>query len=511
MKKNLLPYLICVILFSLPVMVSAQRYLTEMFPTVNITTNITYGTNISVFPPPTPASIPLVMDVYEPAGDVLPQRPLIIFIHTGSFLPRYINGSPIGSRNDSATVEICTQLARRGYVVANMDYRLGWNPAGSNVDIRKGTILQAIYRAIQDAKACVRYFRSDAAAGNTYGIDANSIILGGQGTGGYIALNYACLDDPAEITIPKFISGITDPTYGFVAGQPFVDQAVLGDYDGFGGIPQMNNPNNSPGFPNDVSFVFNLGGALGDSTWIEPGDAPMVGFHLIGDPFAPYDVGTVFVPGNPPQAVVDVVGAKTIIRLANQYGNNACFANAGFNDPYTQAANQLNDGFEGLYPFATVPAVQSGPWEWYDSLTVVNEAAQVGQNGTLIYTNALLTNPDMSKTKALTYIDTIMNYLNPRIVECLNLPTGINEFDNINAQILISPNPATNQFTIDFSELVSPIHHVEIVDITGKIVYQNNSVTEKYLIVNRNGIASGVYITKVYLKDATVEQKIIFQ
>jgi len=511
MKRHLQLLFLSIALVFVSESLVAQRYLTEIFTNVNVTTNVTYGTNISIFPPPTPASIPLIMDIYEPAGDAFTQRPLIIFMHTGSFLPRYINESPIGSRNDSATVEICTQLAKRGYVVANMDYRLGWNPAGSNVDIRRGTILQAIYRATQDAKACVRFFRADAAATNTYGIDQSSIILGGQGTGGYIAINYPVLDDPAEITLPKFISGITDPTYGFVAGQPYVNQSVLGDYDGYGGIPQLNNPNNSPGFSNDIAFAFNLGGAMGDSTWIEPGDVPMVGMHVIGDPFAPYDIGTVFVPGNPPQTVVDVIGSRSILRFANQYGNNNCFANAGFNDPYTQVANLYNEGFEGLYPFVTIPPVQAGPWEWYDSLTVVNEAALFGQNGTIIYQNALLTNPDMSKTKALAYIDTIMNYINPRIVECLNLPTGIDELTNLSNQITVSPNPANTDITINLNEVQETVQQISIIDVRGKEVHQPNVTNQESILIKIGNLKSGIYFARIQFENGLVTKKIMIQ
>lgn len=509
MKKTLLSLTAGVALAVLPGALMAQRYLSEVFPTITVSTNVQYGENISIFPPPTPTSIPLVMDVYEPSGDVLSQRPLIIFMHTGSYLPPFINGTPTGSRNDSATVEICKQFARRGYVVANIDYRIGWNPAGSNVDIRRGTLLNAVYRSIQDAKAAVRYFKKDAATTNTYKIDPNTVILGGQGTGGYIALNYASLDDPAEISLPKFISGVTDPTYGFVAGQSYVNQALLGDFDGFGGIPQLNNPNNSVGYDNTIHFAFNLGGALGDSTWLEPGDVPTVAMHVIGDPFAPYDVGIVFVPGNPPQSVVDVIGSKSIIRLADQYGNNDCFINAGFTDVYTQAANLNNNGYEGLYGFATNPAVQAGPWEWFDSTTTVAAAASVGQNGTTIYSNALLTNPDMSKAKGLAYIDTVMNYLNPRIVYCLNLATGISSIDDAEQLIQVSPNPVSDIMTINVEAIRNKIREIAIYDISGRKV-KDVTVTESRIYnVERGKMNSGSYFVRIEMENGTVNKKIV--
>lgn len=86
--------------------------------------------------------------------------------------------------------------------------------------------------------------------------------------------------------------------------------------------------------------------------------------------------------------------------------------------------------------------------EWFDSTTTVAAAASVGQNGTTIYSNALLTNPDMSKAKGLAYIDTVMNYLNPRIVYCLNLATGISSIDDAEQLIQVSPNPVSDIMTI---------------------------------------------------------------
>lgn len=513
MKKTLQLFAIAVVLTSLPVVMNAQRYLSEVFSSVTVTPNLTYGENYSVFPPgqnPLPL-IPLIMDVYEPSGDVLPQRPLIIFMHTGSYLPRYINGTPTGSRNDSATVEICNRLARRGYVVANIDYRIGWNPQGSNVDIRRGTLLNAVYRSILDAKAAVRYFKKDAATTNTFKIDSNVVILGGQGTGGYIALNYASLDKTSELQLPKFISGVTDASYGLVAGQSYVNQAVWGDFEGFGGLAGYNNPNNSPGYSSDIHFVFNLGGALGDSTWLEPGDAPTVAFHVIGDPFAPYNVGIVYVPGNPPQPVVDVIGSRNVVRLANQYGNNDCFANGTYNDPFTAAANLTNEGFQGLNPFAMVPAVQAGPWEWWDSLTVVNGAAAVGQNGTTIHQNALLTNPDMSKVKGMAYIDTIMGYLNPRIVACLGLWTGISTVEAAQELIKVSPNPATDRILVDLSGVTNEIKAIGLYDVQGRKVYDEAVTAARLYTINRGSLRSGVYFVRIEMEIGTVNHKIVLQ
>lgn len=515
-KKLLNQFLVVLFLVLVAGNAVAQRFLTEVFPSVQVTTNIKYGENISVFPPPTPAMIDLVCDVYEPSGapDPMMQRPLIIFMHTGSFLPAFVNQTPTGSRNDSATVEICKRFARRGYVVANMDYRVGWNPQGATLDIRRGTILTAIYRAIQDAKACVRYFRANAAGANTYKIDPNTIILGGQGTGGYIAINYATLDKVSEINLPKFISSTTEPTYGFVAGQSYVNQALLGDFDGYGGISQLNNPNNSPGYPNNISFAFNMGGALGDSSFLEAGDAPMVAMHVIGDPFAPYGNGIVYVPGNPPQIVVEVSGSGAFIPMANNLGNNNCFINAGFTDVYTTQANTLNNGNDGLYPFATIPPIQAGPWEWFDSLATIAGAAAYGipaGTAATIYSNALLTNPDMSKAKAMAYIDTIMGYLNPRIVYCLNLPTGISEIQAANTGITVQPTLLSKGQAIHISSTKGLINRIEMCDASGKSVMLFEKVNETGRQLDVSALSSGIYFIKVVSETSFSVNKVLIE
>ncbi|MFI5220087.1 MAG: T9SS type A sorting domain-containing protein [Bacteroidia bacterium] len=518
MKKILQKTIVLCLMMLSAFTASAQRFLSEIFPSATVTQNIVYANNFSVITG-TPVAGDLFLDFYEPGGmpDPLLQRPLIIFMHTGSFLPTFINQQPTGNRRDSTVVEMCTRFAKRGYAVAAMSYRLGWNPAavggGANEDIRRGTLLSAVYRSIQDAKACVRFFRKDAATTNTYKIDVNNIILGGVGSGGYTAMAYATLEDPLEITLPKFLANFTIPAYGFTAGQPYVNQALLGDYDGYGGNAALNNPNNSVGYSNEVHFVFNMGGALGDSIWLEAGDAPMVAFHVVGDPFAPYGYGPVIVPTTG-DYVVHVSGSSEIIRLATDSGNNNCFNGAGFTDPFTLHANTVNNGYDGLYPFYTNPMVQSGPWEWFDSLATMAGCALTGQTPTqcaAIYSNALLTNPDMSKVKAIAYIDTIMGYLNPRIVYCRNLPVAMNENFAEMTGVEIYPNPATSFINITSADSKNKILRVSITDIAGNITKKTENINDRFFRIERRDLSPGIYFVKVRCEKGELVRKITIQ
>src|SRR5690606_29502488 len=108
-------------------------------------------------------------------GDTETARPLVLYFHTGNFLPFRnpanpsqlgFNNSCGGERTDSAAVEICTRLAKMGYVVASVDYRLGWNPLASTDVARRFGIINAAYRGVQDARTAIRYFRKSVAEDN---------------------------------------------------------------------------------------------------------------------------------------------------------------------------------------------------------------------------------------------------------------------------------------------------------------------------------------------------------
>ena len=510
MKKYLLLLTASVLVFA---NADGQRYLTEVFTNVNVQSNIVYGNNVSVLTG-TPTAVDLKMDVYTPVGDIMAERPVVVMLHTGSFLPAIINQTPTGSMRDSAIVEMCNQFARRGYVVVSADYRTGWNPQATGPagqDIRTGSLLLAVYRAFQDIKACVRNLKMDyTTMGNTYGIDTSKIILGGMGSGGYIALAYATIQDSVDFNLPKFISSTTNPSYGFTAGSSYVNTGLWGDIEGYGGTPGLNNPNNSVGYSSAVQFVFNCGGALGDSSWLRQGDVPMVCFHPLTDPFAPYGDGTVIVPttGDP---VVDVSGSQTVIIKANLLGNNNCFGNAGFTDPYTMRANVVNGGEDGLFPLA-FSSPQAGPWEWFDSTRTVNVAIALGLGsaaGTTIYSNAKLTNPDMSKAKALAYIDTIQNYVNPRIDVCLGLRVGINEV-NVNSSVHVFPNPASSEFMVVSNDLIS-VRSISLSDITGKVVYSRNGILTSQEKIDVKSFTAGIYMLIVTTDKGKAIKRVVIQ
>jgi acetyl esterase/lipase len=457
-----------------------QRFLDEVFSSVNVTQDVTYGANVSVITG-TPALDTLQMDIYEPAGDTLAARPLIIYVHTGSMLPVPLNGQCTGDKRDSATIEMCKRFARKGYVVAAIDYRFGWNPLSPDQDTRTSTLLNAVYRGEQDVKSCVRYFRKTIATmSNPYKVDDTKIALGGQGTGGYIVLAYATVDSYADITIPKLLNLTTT--------LPYVDTSLSGDWDGYGG-GVLNQPAlNNPGYATDIHFVFNMGGALGDSSWLIAGNAPIVCFHVPNDPFAPYTYGPVTVPTTG-QFVINVTGSYNMVRQSDYLGNNNSFLFLNLTDPYTQRANMVNDGYDGLCPLErptwSPPFLggEAGPWEWWDT-TCTNNAA------------SLASNPNMSKAKGMAYIDTVQGYLCPRMYRALGLNVGIDEVEKLDKSVKVFPNPSTGNFVIAIDEFNVDLKSITITDMTGKVVRTIESNGGYTYEVDRNHLADGVYFVK---------------
>ncbi|MDP5075975.1 MAG: alpha/beta hydrolase, partial [Flavobacteriales bacterium] len=290
---------------------SAQRYMTEQFTSVNVQTDVTYGVNATVlYYAQLGEAIPeaLKMDVYSPAGDTETDRPVILYFHTGNFLPFPQNQGAGGTRTDSTIVELCTRLAKLGYVVASCDYRLGWNPIAATQEERVNTLINAAYRGVQDCRTAVRFFRKTAAEdGNPFGIDPTRVAVWGQGTGGYISFAVTGIDAYTDLLLPKFTTS---------EGIPMVLDFVNGDINGTSvGVNPLNGDTlcyaNHVGYSSDINVALNMGGACGDISWIDAEDNPMISFQVPSDPFAPYYTGTVIVPGlNLP--VVEVQGSYDV-------------------------------------------------------------------------------------------------------------------------------------------------------------------------------------------------------
>lgn len=518
----------CLILFtaccSIGILNAQERYLEEVFTEVEVTPNIIYAENISILTG-VPAPVALSCDIYTPAGDTETERPIVLVAHTGSFLPPLFSGGITGSKIDSSVVETCRRLARRGYVAVAYTYRLGWLPESDDQNVRTGTLLQAAYRGTQDSRSAIRFFRKSVAEdGNPYGIDPDKIVVWGLGTGGYLANGVAFLDRWEEVSLDKFINTATL--------QSFIDTTLLGNYYGTTQTP-LCLPNHAE-YSSDIAVALNIGGAMGDDNWLNGSDHEpvMLGYHCLRDPFAPYYKGAVIVPTTM-QFVVNVSGTRRIAELANQFGLNDALANIPASvDPLQPIVEIYKNidvtlpgditiklGEDHMYPFIT-PYLAAGLWDWWGKAQLDAVVDQVNAifgedfNADTLHVSNQLTNPNMSKEKAMAYIDTIFWHAIPRVCAALDLGCGftssIENIEPAEAGFTFGPNPSSDRIEVR-TDPEYPMESISLYDLQGKLVLKHVKVKSHQFGFPVGHLPPGLYVMNTRLEKGMISEKVMIQ
>ena len=212
-------------------------------------------------------NVTMSMDIYEPvSGDSL-RRPLLMLIHGGAFFN--------GDKQTQSFVKWANHFASLGYVVASINYRLGFGPTKEGTD-------RAGYKAVQDAHAAMRYLLHHSAE---YHIDPNNLFVGGSSAGAITALNLAFMRDenrPATIVDGRF--------------------RLTGDSD-LGSINAI-----SPQYADTFSIkaVINMWGAVHDTSMLRNSkQTDILSFHGDADRIVAYGHDYPFL--DPPTPLRDVI------------------------------------------------------------------------------------------------------------------------------------------------------------------------------------------------------------
>lgn len=191
----------------------------------------------------------LTMDVYRPITRDETPRPLLLLIHGGAFFN--------GDKRSEAFVKWGRYFASRGYVVASINYRIGFLPLGPDHIDRAG------YRAVQDAYAAVSYLLSHP---ERYPIDPEHLFVGGCSAGGITALNLAFMRDwnRPECTKEGFLHLLSHEFNAVAERIPLLNRRERNDI----GTDDLGNINALVIDSNDITFsidaVVNMWGALHD-------------------------------------------------------------------------------------------------------------------------------------------------------------------------------------------------------------------------------------------------------
>jgi len=159
--------------------------------------NVTYGTAVSF----SGGLDTLKMDIFSPrclGNQNQVQKPLLLVFYGGAFIA--------GNKGDATIQAYCKAFARRGYVTAAINYRLGvisdeiaWNCNYPNYKCIFATDssewIRAGYRAMQDGKGALRYLVNRH---QQFQIDTNNIFVMGESAGAFTALNVAFMDTLVE-------------------------------------------------------------------------------------------------------------------------------------------------------------------------------------------------------------------------------------------------------------------------------------------------------------------------
>jgi dienelactone hydrolase len=308
MKKILL-ITICIITLSdisckksSSIPVTSERYKDELFSGVTKST-------IQFDQQPDYQGNPVILyaDLYQPTGDNSTSRAAIIFVHGGGFTG--------GTRDGGNVPYLCEELARRGYVAASIDYRVG---VADTTSTAKG---KAQIRAIQDLKSFIRFAKANA---TTTKIDATRIFISGSSAGGGTVLATAYMD---------------------YAERPlYMDTTSVGSLEGKGNL----NGNNA-----SVKAVYSMWGAMGDTSWIKPGDIPVACIQSMNDPCIAWNYmsSTCNTPGYGSYGSNSInIRAKSLGIQSALYGFNSDVHDLGMTFPYIDTTIAQMSNF--LYPLA---------------------------------------------------------------------------------------------------------------------------------------------------------------
>ncbi len=182
---------------------AAQDYVTPDQYAFTVDTDIVYGVDTNYLG----ALDTLRLDVYKPLGNTDTRRPLLVCAHGGNWLG--------GCKDDpSGIVPLLLQFVERGYVVASINYRLGWHKDDFVSDPVAGYPLspwpeayrafyaadslemkRAIYRGMQDMKGAIRFLLARA---DQDSVCTEKVFVAGESAGAFVALATAFLDRPEE-------------------------------------------------------------------------------------------------------------------------------------------------------------------------------------------------------------------------------------------------------------------------------------------------------------------------
>ena len=259
MKKFALIALLLIQTSALLYAQSGTRFYNRVFQDITVRSEIQYGQGAPIG---SDTEDPLYFDFYEPAGDTMAHRPLVITVFGGAFVA--------GNRSWCDMVAFGDSLSHYGYAVASIDYRL--LPV---YRITETNFIRAGYMAAQDVSAAVRFFKGNC---ETYGIDTNRIFVLGNSAGTIAAMNFLWMNNQERPT------------------ETFEDDGWLGigGHSDLGGMHTSGFPEYLSYSPRIAGLIAQWGGVLDTNIIAENDNTPVCLIHGTADETVPYEYGAPY-------------------------------------------------------------------------------------------------------------------------------------------------------------------------------------------------------------------------
>ncbi|MBL7827115.1 MAG: carboxylesterase family protein [Saprospiraceae bacterium] len=466
-----LPFLLvfCLGVISLP----AQAPFTQKQFEFRVEKDLVYGSSVDY----AGQNTELTLDLYKPIGDNNTDRPLLVMVHGGAWLA--------GCKENEAF--FAEEFARRGYVVASVNYRKGWHkddyvPAAINPNVFPGgnclyaadssELIRAIYRGQQDVKGAIRWLKARALADSTCN---QAVLVGGSSAGAFLALAVGLLDRPEEKP---------DACYALAAA-PIPAANVSNCYD-YNCVTQTIQPEgtalsrpdlgpvdgdlNQNGYNAEVLGVISIFGGVpyeaSSKNWIQGPDTPALYlYHQTCDGIVPFGYGK-------PMSTISVNCNLGFTpwhgNYPNIFGNGAI---AAYLQPLLPAARLKTD-------FLECPA--------FNPALALFECVRYNDNGSYHWAHAPAQRAQL-----------MADFFNPIITTKVNsmaclVPTK----SPVGAmQLRIWPNPFNSEITLELPQAPAQETELALIDVTGNTVWsEKRKLSEgRNRIVLPESLSNGFY------------------
>lgn len=415
----------------------------------------------------------LLADIYKPKNDGNCLRPMIIILHGGAWVA--------GSKEDPNTVNLSREYAKRGYVVANINYRLGTHKTSNytmyalcNTNLSapcayicdSSEIVRANYRGMQDTKGAIRFMKSRFVEDST---DINNVFVAGESAGAFIALATTFTDNESMKPVDCWeIADAPNPdpdlaTYGCIPTSLNLERPDLGSIEG---------DLNTGIYNSEVQGVGSFYGAVFDLSIFDQASfvKPVYIFHQGSDIIVNYEYG------------------KLLGRMSWE-----CYQQSNICQPYYFYPSAY--GGEAMKNYLTNLGETAPPFH-ADIIYNSEYLNNCFSNGHSIDNLQL-----RAQNMADLFADKIALSSNNPTTNCDPAGTNIYSQDEM---FILYPNPANDIITIESRNVLIGSEY-KIYDITAKLI-ETGIIKSERTIVNLTGYKDGIYILSSENKT-----KIVFQ